>query len=157
MEAKLRTAMNSLGTRTLTDYRGRHLVVACEDCELLKKIEADGLIAKHGDLDLPSLLLHIALEFDCQRIDNRFSARCQLHYHQSQSEAAASAVQASAAQSMRFSDLQEWHRLYAGCRGCGRRVPIDRWKLQRRLGKDAQLSEAAAYLICKKCSAKGHG
>ena len=83
--------MSTDGTKKLFDCRGGSLVVVCEDCELLRKLEADDLLAKHGNIDLPSLLQLIAGDLNCQRLDNSFYQRCRLHYHRLATEAPATA------------------------------------------------------------------
>ena len=142
----------------LADYKGAKLAVICEDCELLKNLDGDALLAEFGEAELPSILMPLAKSLGCQRTENNFNNRCRLHYHFSPDEWAKRMGYINPKErqdgELRFSDLSRWHRLYVHC-NCGRKSQLDRERLERSLGKDASIADAVTKLVCKKCGTKG--
>ncbi len=142
----------------LVDYKGDRVAVICEDCELLRNLDGDALLAEYGEAELPSILVPIAKSFGCKRTENNFADRCRLHYHFSPDEWAKRMGYINPKErkdgELRFSDLSRWHTLYVHC-SCGRKSEADRERLERSLGKDALIADAARKLVCKKCGLKG--
>ncbi|MDK4704345.1 hypothetical protein PH562_18980 [Rhizobium sp. CNPSo 4062] len=142
----------------LADYKGAKLAVICEDCELLKNLDGDALLAEFGEAELPSILMPLAKSLGCQRTENNYYDRCKLHYHFSPDEWAKRMGYINPKErkdeDLRFSDLSRWHRLYVHC-NCGRKSQLDRERLERSLGSDASIANAVRKLVCKKCGTKG--
>jgi len=142
----------------LADHKGETVDVICEDCEILRRLNREALLAEYGNLGMPSLLSPVAKSLGCTRTDTAFSNRCRLHFHFSPDEWAKRMgyidPKARKNDAVVFSDLREWHRLYAHCT-CGRKTEVERLRLEKILGKDAPVSDAAQLLRCKKCSLKG--
>jgi hypothetical protein len=55
----------------------------------------------------------------------------------------------------RLDGLQEWDLLGAHCLACGHRNILDRWELQRRLGKATYLAGIRQKLRCTACGNHG--
>ncbi|RKD61575.1 hypothetical protein [Rhizobium sp. WW_1] len=142
----------------LAEYKGDKVAVICEDCELLKNLDGDALLAEYGEVEMPSILMPIARSFGCKRTENSFYDRCRLHYHHSPQEWAQMMGYINPRErkenELRFSDLSRWHRLYVHC-NCGRKSEADRERLERSVGKDAMIADAVRKLVCKKCGMKG--
>lgn len=51
------------------------------DCELLKNVDGDALLAEYGEADMPSILMPLVKSFGCKRTENKFNDRCRLQYH----------------------------------------------------------------------------
>jgi len=146
------------GRTKLVEYKGDKVAVICEDCEIFRKLDGDALLAEYGEVDMPSILMPVAKSFGCKHTENNFSDRCRLHYHHSPDEWAKRMGYINPKErkdgELRFSDLSQWHRLYVHC-CCGRKGELDRSRLERTLGKNALIADAAQKLVCKKCSLKG--
>ncbi|OJY66471.1 hypothetical protein [Rhizobium sp. 60-20] len=142
----------------LADYKGETIDFICEDCEILKRIKPAALMEEHGNLSMPSLPALVAKSLGCKRTESTVYNRCKMHYHFSPDEWAKRMgyvnPQEHRKDALLFSDLREWHRLYAHC-SCGRKSEIDAVKLKKALGEDAPVSGASSVLRCRKCGLKG--
>ncbi|MBY4613640.1 hypothetical protein [Rhizobium redzepovicii] len=145
----------------LKSHAGKRVGVICEDCEILKFFEGDALIAKHGNVPLPTLLETIAKEdLGCQRIENKYYERCKLTYHHSPEEWARRRGYVKPEDARKddraIGELAEWEGMVAFCGDpkCKRKQPLDRWALQKRLGKHAKISTIGPRLKCK-CGHRG--
>lgn len=145
----------------LNSYKGKRIGVICEDCEILKFFEGDALIAKRGNVPMPTLLQTLAKEdLGCQRIENKYYERCKLVYHHSPEEWARRRgyVKPEGARKgdRTLGDLAEWEGMVAFCGNvdCKRKRPLDRWALQKRLGKETKISSIGPRLKCK-CGHRG--
>ncbi|MBY3067478.1 hypothetical protein HFO74_29345 [Rhizobium laguerreae] len=145
----------------LKSYAGKRVGVICEECEILKFFDGDELIARFGNVPMPSLLAVLAKEnLECHRTENRYYDRCRLTYHHSPEEWARrhGYVKPEDAQKRdrALGDLAEWEGLVAFCKNadCKRKRPLDRWALQKRLGKDTKISAIGPRLKCK-CGHRG--
>ena len=147
------------GGNKLSGHAGKTVDVICEECEILKRLDREALFAKYGDINMPALIPEIGRSLGCKRVGNTFYDTCKLHYHFSPGEWAKRMgyidPNARKDDAARFSDLMEWHRLFAHCRSCDRKTPIDRERLERSVGVDACVADAAKLLKCKKCGTKG--
>lgn len=47
--------------------------------------------------------------------------------------------------------LAEWYTLFGNCYACDHIGHIDRWELQRRLGKECRIKALEERLVCTKC------
>lgn len=146
------------GALMLADHKGKTVDVICEDCEIFRRLDWKTLLDEHGNLAMPSLPLLIAKSLGCTRTENGFSNRCHLNFHFSPGEWAKRMgyvdPKARKTEAVIFSDLSEWHRLYAHC-SCGRKTEVDRLKLERAVGKMSAIADAGKLLRCKKCGLKG--
>jgi len=144
----------------LKSYAGKRVGVICEECEILKFFEGDALIAKHGNVPMPTLLEILAKEnLGCQRTENKYYERCKLIYHHSPEEWARRRgyVKPEDTKGDRaLGELAEWEGMVAFCGDpkCKRKQPLDRWALQKRLGKQTKISTIGPRLKCK-CGHRG--
>jgi RNase P subunit RPR2 len=65
---------------SLADHRGGKIVVICEKCGMRRRYDATAMLARIGDLPMPSLLMEIARAEGCPRAGNKSEDRCMLHY-----------------------------------------------------------------------------
>ncbi|MGO7673870.1 hypothetical protein ACC817_28620 [Rhizobium ruizarguesonis] len=147
--------------RSLESYAGKRVGVICEECEILKFFNGDELIARFGNTPMPSLLAMLAKEnLGCQRTENKYYERCKLTYHHSPEEWARRRGYVNPEETRKgdraLGDLAEWEGLVAFCRSadCKRKQSLDRWALQKRLGKDTKISAIGPRLKCK-CGHRG--
>ncbi len=142
----------------LADHKGETVDFICEDCEILKRLKPSVLLEEHGNQTMPSLPALVAKSLGCKRVENAFYDRCKMHFHFSPDEWAKRMGYINPKErkdeDLRFSDLSRWHRLYVHC-NCGRKSQLDRERLERSLGSDASIADAARKLVCKKCGTKG--
>ncbi|MBB3288142.1 MULTISPECIES: hypothetical protein [unclassified Rhizobium] len=142
----------------LADHKGETVDFICEDCEILKRIKPATLLEEHGNQTMPSLLSLVAKSLGCKRTENAFYDRCKMHFHFSPDEWARRMgyidPKAQKKDTLSFSDLREWHRLYAHC-PCGRKSEVEPKRLEKVLGTRAPIADAARLLRCKKCGVKG--
>ncbi len=142
----------------LADEKRETVDFICEDCEILKRIKPSVLLKEYGNLTMPSLPPLVAKSLGCTRTENTFYDRCKMHFHFSADEWAKRMgyinPKEKRKEALLFSDMREWHRLYAHC-SCGRKSEIDKGALEKALGKDAPISDASAVLRCRKCGLKG--
>ena len=142
----------------LADHKGETVDFICEDCEILKRLKPAALLEEHGNQTMPSLPPLVAKSLGCKRTENAFYDRCKMHFHFSPGEWAKRMGYIDPREQkrgeLRFSDLSRWHRLYVHC-SCGRKNELDRERLEKSLGKEALISDAAGKLVCKKCGVKG--
>ncbi|RWP84913.1 MAG: hypothetical protein EOR12_27160 [Mesorhizobium sp.] len=52
--------------------------------------------------------------------------------------------------------LEEWYALLGNCYACDHIGMIDRWELQRRLGRDARIKALEVRLVCTRCGNRHH-
>ncbi|WP_136617088.1 MULTISPECIES: hypothetical protein [Mesorhizobium] len=52
--------------------------------------------------------------------------------------------------------LAEWYVLFGNCYACEHIGMIDRWELQRRLGRDTRIKALEVRLVCTKCGNRDH-
>lgn len=64
----------------LADHRGGKIAVACEKCGMQRRYDANAMLARIGDIQMPMLLLEIAKAEGCPRAGNKTEDRCMLHY-----------------------------------------------------------------------------
>ncbi|EJB02862.1 hypothetical protein Rleg9DRAFT_1676 [Rhizobium leguminosarum bv. trifolii WSM597] len=145
----------------LKSYAGKRVGVICEECEILKFFEGDALIAKHGNVPMPTLLETLAKEnLGCQRTENKYYERCKLTYHHSPEEWARRRGYVKPEDARKddraIGELAEWEGMVAFCGDpkCKRKQPLDRWALQKRLGKHTKISTIGPRLKCK-CGHRG--
>ncbi len=143
----------------LADHKGETVDFICEDCEILKRFKPSALLDEHGNQTMPSLPPLVAKSLGCKRVENAFYDRCKMHFHFSPDEWAKRMgyidPKAQKRDALAFSDLREWHRLYAHC-SCGRKSEVEPKRLEKVLGKSASISDASRLLKCRKCGLKGH-
>ncbi|NTG00187.1 hypothetical protein G6L30_08640 [Agrobacterium rhizogenes] len=72
--------MNSYGTLTLFDFRGKKVQTKCDVCQQKQTFEGDWLIEKRGNEDMPGMLKVLARMLECPRVENVYKDRCMLHY-----------------------------------------------------------------------------
>ncbi|QYA12110.1 hypothetical protein [Rhizobium sp. AB2/73] len=142
----------------LADHKGETVDFICEDCEILKRLKSSALLEEYGNQTMPSLPDLVAKSLGCKRTENAFYDRCKMHFHFSPEEWAKRMgyidPKARKKDTLTFSDLREWHRLYAQC-SCGRRTEVEQIKLEKVLGKSAPIADAKNLLRCRKCGLKG--
>lgn len=54
--------------------------MVCSTCGLQRRYDVDKMLQRIEDQPMPSLLLKIAKAEGCERVDNVYSDRCQLHF-----------------------------------------------------------------------------
>ncbi|MFF0919074.1 hypothetical protein ACFYE8_05155 [Rhizobium leguminosarum] len=141
-------------------HRGKKVGVICEDCELLRFYDGSELFEKYDNINMPSLLPKLAKERGCERTENSFYERCRMTYHHKPDVWARKMGYVPRdeiqAEDRTFGDLPEWEGLVAFCRNadCKRKESLDRWALQKRLGKDTKISAIGPRLKCK-CGHRG--
>lgn len=64
----------------LADFAGRKIIVRCTACGLRRRYDASAMLAKAGDMCLPSLRLKIAAAEGCSKVRNPYYDRCTLAY-----------------------------------------------------------------------------
>jgi hypothetical protein len=142
----------------LADHKGETVDFICEDCEILKRLKPSVLLEEHGNQTMPSLPALVAKSLGCKRVENAFYDRCKMHFHFSPDEWAKLRGYIDPKEhrkdTLAFSDLREWHRLYAHC-SCGRKSEVEPKRLEKVLGKSAPISDASNLLKCRKCGLKG--
>lgn len=145
----------------LNSYKGKRVGIICEDCEILKFFDHDELIARFGNTPMPSLLAMLAREnLECHRTENKYYDRCRLTYHHSPEEWARRHGYVKPDKARKgdrtLGDLAEWEGMVAFCGNadCKRKRPLDRWALQKRLGKTMKILAIGPRLKCK-CGHRG--
>lgn len=115
-----------------------------------------GLDALTRNKPMPDLRYDFAKEFGCQRgPDAQFNDKCQLSYDLSGEEMLGIVPPARKPDHERtLGDLAQYEALFALCTKCNRRKPIDRWDIQRKVGKKLTLGAVAGLMRCK-CGHKG--
>ncbi|KQV78176.1 hypothetical protein [Rhizobium sp. Root1220] len=89
------------------------------------------------------------------RIDAPFNDKCQLGFEKGGEEYLGISRPAPKPDHERtLGELAQYEALFALCPECKRRKPIDRWEIQRLLGKELTLGRVAAAMRCK-CGHKG--
>ncbi|NTF67992.1 hypothetical protein [Rhizobium rhizogenes] len=145
--------MNSFGTKTLFDFRGRQVETECDVCQQKHAFDGDWLIDKHGDEDMPGLLKTLATMLECPRIENVYKDRCMLHYGAASRAAPAPTVERPPITKL-LSDLAENEGLIARCQGCGRKRDLARWALIGRFGGGTEIKPLESRMRCL-CGHKG--
>ena len=112
--------------------------------------------ARYGNKALPELRYDFAREFGCQRgPDAPFKDYCQTRYDSSAEEMLGIKVPPSRADHERtLGELAQYEALFALCPECNGRKPIDRWGIQKKVGKGLTLGQLASLMRCK-CGHKG--
>jgi hypothetical protein len=144
--------MNSFGTLTLFDFRGRQVETECDVCQQKNTFDGDWLIDKCGDEDMPGLLKTLATMLECRRVENTYSDRCSLRYAASSRQPPAPAVERQPI--TKLSDLAENEGLIARCLGCGRKRDLARWALIGRFGGGTEIKPLELRMRCL-CGHKG--
>lgn len=57
---------------------------------------------------------------------------------------------------IRFSDVPDWYVMGGACMACTHKGPCDRWKVERRWGKDTKLRDVDRKLKCTGCGNRHH-
>jgi hypothetical protein len=52
--------------------------------------------------------------------------------------------------------LEEWYVLLGNCYACDHIGLLDRWELQRRLGRDTRIKALEVRLVCTRCGNRNH-
>lgn len=141
------------GCMMLSDYRDEPIFVMCKDCEILRKMDFDDLMNRHGDLPIPTIVDWIAREIiGCKGERSGLYNRCRLHKYYDPS--APSAVKNSKV-SVKIEDLCSWEVVVAKCRYCGHVSNIERWRIGKIVKTGMTLDDMKMQLRCKKCNRKG--
>lgn len=145
--------MPSKGCMWLSDYKDEPIFVMCETCEILKKMDFDDLMTRHGDLPMPTIVDWIAKEIiGCDGERSGLYNRCRLHKYYN--PAAPSSIRNEKV-SVKLEDLCSWEVVVAKCRYCGHVSNIERWQVGKILKPGMTLDDLKKQLRCRKCSRKG--
>ena len=68
------------GVPRLSDHRGGKIAVTCEKCGLRRRYDANAMLERIGDRQMPLLLIEIAQAEGCLRAGSKGDDRCMLHY-----------------------------------------------------------------------------
>ncbi|NTI80480.1 hypothetical protein [Rhizobium rhizogenes] len=139
--------MNSYGTQTLFDFRGRQVETECDVCQQKHTFDGDWLIDKCGDEDMPGLLKTLATMLECPRVENVYKDRCMLHYGAGSRPEPAPEVERPPITKL-LSDLAENEGLIARCQGCGRKRDLARWALIGRFGGGTEIKPLESRMRC---------
>ncbi|NTG73322.1 hypothetical protein G6M02_08270 [Agrobacterium rhizogenes] len=145
--------MNSFGTLTLFDFRGRQVETECDICQQKHTFDGDWLIDKRGDEDMPGLLKTLATMLECPRVENVYKDRCMLRYTAGYQQPPAPDVVRPPITKL-LSDLAENEGLIARCQGCGRKRDLARWALIGRFGGGTEIKHLESRMRCL-CGHKG--
>lgn len=138
--------MNSYGTLTLFDFRGRQVETECDVCQQKHTFDGDWLIDKRGDEDMPGLLKTLATMLECPRVENAYKDRCMLRYAAGSRPPPAPEVERPPI--TKLSDLAENEGLIARCQGCGRKRDLARWALVGRFGGGTEIKTLESRMRC---------
>lgn len=145
--------MPTKGCMWLSDYKDEPIFVMCENCEILKKMDFDELMSKHGDLPMPTIVDWIAAEvIGCKGERSGLYNRCRLHKYYN--PAAPSAIKGQKV-SVKLEDLSSWEIVVAKCRYCSRISNIERWQVGKLTKPGTTLDDLKKQLRCKRCNRKG--
>ncbi|NTG19989.1 hypothetical protein G6K93_05670 [Agrobacterium rhizogenes] len=144
--------MNSCGTLTLFDYRGKQVYTKCDLCRQKHAFDGDWLTEQYGDLEMPSLLKPLGLMLECPRVDNTYSDRCRLVYGEESRETPKPVVEQR--QIIRIADLAENEGLIVICQGCGRKRDLARWSVVANFGGGTEIGSLEPRMKCL-CGHKG--
>lgn len=156
----------------LSDFLPNHPCdVTCAACGLSQAYTPREVIAELGNQRAPMALQLIAALHGCDRLDNEYRDRCALCFRyppgavSTRSDVMMDArLRASQARRAHLpwtlsedwpgytiASLPEWIELLSACRCCYRALPIERSKLRRALGANAELNAIERKLRCAVC------
>jgi hypothetical protein len=139
-----------------SDFIGHELRYSCEKCQRSGSTAAADGLARYGNKPMPELRYDFAKEFGCNRgHDAPFNDNCQIRYDHSAEEMLGIEVPPRKADHERtLGELAQYEFLFALCPECNRRKPIDRWGIQKKVGKGLTLRQVTGLVRCK-CGHKG--
>ncbi|NMN74221.1 hypothetical protein [Rhizobium sp. 57MFTsu3.2] len=139
-----------------SDFIGHELRYSCTKCQRSGSMPAAGALARYGNKALPELRYDFAREFGCERGPNApFNDKCAIRYDSSAEKMLGIEVPPPEADHERaLGELAQYEALFALCLECNRRKPIDRWGIQKKVGKGLTLAQLAGLMRCK-CGHKG--
>lgn len=146
--------MPAEGFSTLSSLKDEHIFVMCLDCEMLRRLDYEGLTSMYEDLDLLTLRDRIAKDIiKCEREVEGYHNRCRISFYRGH-ETKKFTYEKPASPSLE--SLCNWHIVVGKCRYCGHVSNIERWRVNKVTKPGRTLDDLKKLLRCSKCNHKGH-
>lgn len=75
-----KSRIRTRGVPKLSDHQGGKIAVICDKCGMRRRYDANAMLARIGDAQMPLLLINIAKAEGCPRAGSKAGDRCMLHY-----------------------------------------------------------------------------
>lgn len=145
--------MRSEGFATLSSLKDQHIFVICLECEMLKRLDYDGLFTMYEDAELFVLRRKIAEDIiKCGRNTEGYHNRCRLTFYQG---IETKKIKYEKPPSPKLEHLCSWEIVVGKCRWCGHVSNLERWRVNKVTKPGMTLDDLKPLLRCKKCNHKG--
>ncbi|MDP9572366.1 UNVERIFIED_ORG: hypothetical protein J2W66_002859 [Agrobacterium larrymoorei] len=146
--------MPAEGFATLSSLKDEHIFVMCLDCEMLRRLDYEGLASMYDDVDLIMLKARIAKDIiKCEKDVDGYHNRCRLRFYRGH-ETVKITYERPASPSLE--SLCSWHIVVGKCRYCSHVSNIARWRVSKVTKPGMTLDDLKKLLRCSKCNHKGH-
>jgi len=145
--------MPAEGFATLSALKEEHIFVMCLDCEMLRRLDYDGLASMYDDVDLITLGQRIANDIiKCKKGFEQYHDRCRISFYRGH-ETKKISYEKPASPSLE--SLCNWHIVFGKCRYCGHESN-KRWRVNKVTKPGRTLDDLKTLLRCSKRNHKGH-
>lgn len=137
----------------LSSLKDDLIFVMCLDCEMLKRLDYDGLVGMYEDVELFTLPDRIAKDIiQCGKNIEGYHDRCRLRFYQGHET---KKIKFEKPASPRLEYLCSWEIVVGKCRYCGHVSNLERWRVSKVTKPGMTLDDLKKLLRCKKCNRKG--
>lgn len=138
----------------LSSLKDEHIFVMCLACEMLKRLDYDGLVSMYDDAELFSLRERIAKDIiKCDKNFEGYADRCRISFYRGHET---KKIVYRKPPSPQLEHLCSWEIVVGKCRYCGHVSNLERWRVAKVTKPGMTLDDLKKLLRCKKCNHKGH-
>jgi len=146
--------MASDGFETLSSLKDEHIFVMCLECEVLKRLDYNGLFSMYQDAELIALRERIAKDIiKCDKNFQGYADRCRVSFYRGHET---KKITYTKPPSPRLDHLCRWEIIVGKCRYCGHVSNLERWRVAKVTRPGMTLDDLKKLIRCSKCNHKGH-